>query len=111
MRPIVLALALLMFCSGCETKRVVAAVKPPSDRLQCIPAGERPVIPPEFTIDWSRVADKNAAKIEHEKFVGVVRTREKIVAGYIVSVEGKMFACGNNMEWLRDFFKGLPDAD
>lgn len=108
MKPNVLALLPLMFClSNCGEKRIVKPLPIPAERTACVPAGPRPSIPPEFTIDWSRVQTVPQAKEEHEKFVGIVRTREKIVAGYIILVEGKLFACANNMLWIREFQDGL----
>lgn len=104
-----MVVALLMFClvpaiAGCEQKRVAVAIKPPADKLACKAAGQRPIIPPEYVIDWSKVLTVPQAKSEHDKFVGVVRTREGIVAGYIIAVEDQLFACANNAQWLQDFF-------
>lgn len=95
----------MLLLTGCsEPKRVVTALKPPSERLQCAPAGDRPTIVPEYRIDWSRVLTVPQARSEHDAYVRSVRTREGVVAGYIVSLEGKLFVCSNNAAWLREWF-------
>lgn len=65
-------------------------------------------------IDWSKVlvaGDANAtlvnAEREHAAYVASIRTREGAIAGYIVRIEGQLFACSNNVQWLRDFYAGL----
>lgn len=108
------ALRLWMCCSAialascAEPKRIVTALKPPAERLQCVSAGERPTIPPEYAIDWSRVLSVPQARSEHDAYVRSIRTREGVVAGYILSVESKLFVCSNNAAWLRDYFAALP---
>jgi hypothetical protein len=107
MRRLLMVAALSTFClavSGCEEKRVVKALAPPSERLQCAPAGTRPTIPAEYKIDWSKVTTVQSARSEHDAYVRSVRTREGMVAGYIVTIEGRLFACSNNAAWLREFF-------
>lgn len=102
MRALMIAAALIT--GACQEKRVVTALKPPSGRLQCEPAGGRPTIPPEYRIDWDRVSTAAQARSEHEKFVATLRTRERIVAGYLVQIEGRLFVCSNNAQWLREWF-------
>lgn len=87
-----------------EPKRIVTNLAPPSERLQCAPAGDRPVIAPEYRINWESVSTVAQARSEHERYVASVRTREGVIAGYIVEVEGKLFACSNNAKWLRDWY-------
>jgi hypothetical protein len=89
--------------SGCATKRSVDFLATPADRLVCEAAGPRPTIPPEYQIDWSKVATVAQARAEHDKYVAVIHTREGIVAAYVLQVEGKLFVCSNNMHWRRDF--------
>lgn len=104
------ALALSTLClvaSGCETKRTVEHLPTPASRLICERTGTRPTIPPEHQIDWSKVLTVPAARIEHDKYVATVRTREGIVAGYVLKLEGVNFVCWNNMEWRREYEKGL----
>lgn len=110
MKLLLKALALSTFClAGCETNRVAVPVKPPADRMDCQALDGRPTIPAEYVIDWTRVMTVDQAKSEHEAFVRSVRTREGIVAGHIVEIEGRLFACSNDAAWLRDFFDRLPD--
>lgn len=104
-----------MCCSlsitACGPDRVVAPIKPPPERLACQAAGDRPAVPPEHVIDWSKVGTVAQAREEHGRFVASVRSREGVVAGYIVRIEGDLFACSNNAAWLREFFGKLPDAE
>jgi hypothetical protein len=94
--------------AGCaDTKRVVEHLPTPPERLVCEPAGTRPTVPPEYQIQWQEVQTVAQAKAEHEKFIAVLRTREGIVAGYILSLEGKLFVCRNNMIWRRDYEAGI----
>ena len=103
--------AVLLTCSlavsACEPKRISEALKTPPERLVCEPAGTRPAVPPEYVIDWQRIQSVAQARAEHEKFVAVLRTREGIVAGYIVGLEGKLFTCWTNMEWRRQYEAGI----
>lgn len=105
-KPLVLLAALtLTACS--DTKRVVEHLPTPPERLICERAGTRPTLPPEHAIDWSQIRTVAAAKVEHEKFVAVLRTREGLVAGYILKLEGQLFQCFNNMQWRREYEAGL----
>lgn len=112
MRQLLKAALPLTFClaaSACgEPEKIVTALKPPSERLQCASAGDRPQIPPEHRVDWQRVSTVAQARSEHDAYVRSVRTREGIVAGYIVDIEGRLFACSNNATWLREFYAVLP---
>lgn len=98
-----------MLVAGCETKRVVEHLPTPPSRLVCEPAGTRPAVPPEYAIDWSQVRSIAQAKAEHEKFIAVLRTREGIVAGYILNLEGKLAICRINMQWRRDYEAGIQN--
>jgi predicted secreted Zn-dependent protease len=104
----ILSLALL---SACATTKLAVPLRPDiehPDRFICEAAGARPNIPPEYVIDWSAVHNVPQAKAEHDKFVATIRSRENVIGGYIVAVEGNLFVCSNNMQWLRDFYAGLP---
>lgn len=97
-------------CTG-DRVRSVSALRPDQtnpERFICEPAGTRSQVPPEYVIDWSRVTTVPQARAEHDAFVRVLRTREGIVAGYIVQLEGRHFVCFNNMQWQRDFYARLP---
>jgi hypothetical protein len=111
MKPSVKALALSTLClavSACgDTRRVVEHLPTPPERLICERLGTRPSIPPEHQIDWSQIRTVAAAKVEHDKYVATVRTREGVVAGYVLKLEGVNFVCWNNMEWRRQYEKGL----
>ncbi|AHE55925.1 hypothetical protein NX02_21465 [Sphingomonas sanxanigenens DSM 19645 = NX02] len=49
------------------------------------------------------------ARAEHQRYVASIRTREGVVAGYVLKVEDKLFVCSNNTQWLREFFGALPN--
>lgn len=108
-----LAIATATICfllSACTTtKRAAVAIKPPAERLQCVQAGTRPMIPPEHVIDWQRVRTVPQAKSQHDAFVKSVRNREGTITGYILESEDKLFNCATNAQWLREFFDGIPD--
>lgn len=115
MKRLLLALALSTSClaaASCETVRTAVPVKPPTERMDCVAVepGQRPQLPPEYVIDWSKVTTVPQARTEHEAFVRSVRTREGVVAGYVVALEDKLFLCASDDEWLRDFFDRLPDG-
>lgn len=101
-----LAAALALTACG-EPKRVVESIPTPPERLICEAAGTRPSIPPEYRIDWGKVRTVAEARAEHDKFVAVLRTREGVIAAYILEVEGKLFTCFVNAQWRRDFEAGL----
>ena len=106
MQPKRTAAALSTLClaiSACHTAHTADFIATPADRLVCEAAGARPKIPAEYAIDWTKVATVDQAKTEHEKYVASVRTREGIVAAYILSIEGKLYVCGANMAWRRDW--------
>ena len=105
MKALILLAAVAL--AGCETKRVVEHLPTPPERLICEPAGTRPTVPPEYSIDWNQIRSIDQAKAEHEKFVAVLRTREGIVAGYILKLEGRLFTCWTNMQWRRDYEAGI----
>lgn len=100
------ALALSTLClatSACHTVRTADFLATPADRLICDAAGARPKIPAEYVIDWAKVATVDQARAEHQKYVASVRTREGVVAAYVLSIEGKLFVCSNNAQWRRDY--------
>lgn len=106
-----IALSMCFLAAGCAKERVATAIRPDimnPERFVCDPAEQRPIIPPEYQIDWSQVRTVENAKAEHDAYVRSIRTREGIVAGYIVTIEGLNFTCFNNMLWQRDFYSALP---
>lgn len=114
MKRSAMALALSTCClavSGCETTRTTEALRPDltnPDRFICEKTPGRPKVPAEYVIDWSKVTTVPQARAEHDAFVRQLRTREGIVAGYVITLEGVNFLCFNNMQWQRDFYAGLP---
>ena len=106
-RSLLIATGAAFALAGCEPKRVVEHLPTPPERLVCEPAGTRPAVPPEYAIDWPRIQSVAQARAEHEKFVAALRTREGIVAGYIVGLEGKLFTCWTNAQWRREYEAGL----
>ena len=93
--------------TACEPKRIVEHLPTPPERLVCEERGDRPAIPAEYVIDWTRVTTVAQAKVEHQAHVTRVRQREAAVTGYIISLEGKLFVCSSNMKWRRDFEASL----
>lgn len=106
------ALALSMLCSAlltsaCTEKRVVTALPIPAERMDCQAAtGQRPQLNPEYKIDWAKVASVGQAKIEHDRFVSVIRGRENTVANYVLEIEGQLFQCANDAAWVREWNAG-----
>lgn len=114
LRKMAIVLSMCFLAAGCAKERIASPIRPDlsnPDRFICEPAGARPIIPPEYQIDWSRVTTIAQAKGEHEAYVRSIRSRENIVAGYIVTIEGLNFTCFNNMQWQRDFYAGLPPPE
>jgi hypothetical protein len=108
MKRSVTALALSTLClavSACggPAKYTAGFIPTPPERLICEQAGTRPTIAPVAPIDWTRVTTVAQAKIAHDDYVKKVFTREGIVAGYVLNIEGKLFTCFNNMQWRREF--------
>jgi hypothetical protein len=97
--------------SACGPTHIAEALPLPPERLVCEdkPA-QRPTVPPEYVIDWSAVTTVAQAHAEHDKYVATVRTREGVVAGYVLLIEGRLFTCFDNVTWLRDSVGGLPKA-
>lgn len=106
-----MALALLTSCSlaltACGTDKVVQHLPTPPERLVCEPAGERPAVAPEHAIDWTTVVTVDQARAEHLRYVASIRSREGVITGYIVRLEGKLFTCHTNMEWRRSYERDL----
>lgn len=118
MKRSLMALALLTSCSllsSCgEPERIAVAIPIPPERMDCAKLSKRPSLPAEQVIDYAPAEKalnvKDAVtllKVEIARFVASVRTREGRVAGYILAVEGDLFACSNDAEWLRDYSKAI----
>lgn len=113
MRLAILGLALGMSClavSACGPKRVAVPIPIPAERMDCVTiSDQRPVVPAEYVIDWTKVLTVDQARAEHQAFVTRLRQREQPISGYIVALEGQLFACSNDAAWLQDYQKRLPD--
>jgi hypothetical protein len=106
------ALALSMLCSlasSCGEKRVVTALPIPAERMDCAPAGKRPAIPPEHVIQWDKVTSVLQARSEHDRYKATVRDREGRVAGYVLELEGQLFACSSDAQWIREWQKDIAE--
>lgn len=106
--------AVLSMCclasSACDEKRVQVPLPIPAERIDCQlldGADGRPAIPAEYVIDWEKVVTPAQARIEHDAFITRLRKREADVAGYVVRLEGRLFACANDAQWLREYVKGV----
>ncbi len=113
MRRLMLVAALSTFClavSACGEKRIQVPIPIPAERMDCTALGPeaRPTIPTEYVIDWSRVTTVGQARAEHEAFVTRLREREGPVSLYIVEVEGALWACADDDQWLREYTARLP---
>lgn len=100
---VIMALGLALSACGEQIKRTASFIPTPPERLVCERTGTRPTIPPEYAIDWTKVSTVAQAKAEHLKYVAVIRTREGIVAGYVLKLEGVNFVCFNNAQWRREY--------
>lgn len=113
MRRLNLVAALSMCClavSACGEKRIQVPIPIPAERVDCVSIiDQRPTIPAEYVIDWSRVTTVGQARAEHEAFVTRLRQREGPVSLYIVEVEGALWACADDDQWLRDYLARLPE--
>lgn len=81
----------------------------------CELAGTRPTIAPNSAPNWVFIGEARTvqeavtrARAEVDLYVNRANERERIVANYLLLVEGKLFVCFNNMAWQRDFYAGLP---
>lgn len=110
-----LACGLMLTAGSCQTtKRVVEPLPTPPERLVCELAGTRPTIAADYAMNWqfvglaATVPEAVArAQAEHRKYVEQQHGREKLVATYVLLVEGKLFVCHNNAQWRRDFEAGI----
>lgn len=118
------AAACLTFClaTSCNgnVDRVVEPLRPDRtnpDRFVCDAAGDRPRIPVEYQVDWTRAlaaptvaAAVALAREEHARYVASIRNREGVIVAYITNIEGRLFICFNNMQWQREFYARLDQV-
>ncbi len=98
---------LTLFSLAACQQRAVEHLPLPPERMVCAAAGDRPAIPDEYQIDWNSVQTVPQARSEHNAFVRSIRSREGVIGGYLVDIEGKLFICSDNMEWIRDREAGV----
>ena len=99
--------------TGCgDPERIVSASRPDldnPDRLVCVAApAKRPERGDPHVIDWGKVLTVAEARIQHDLYVKRESERNAVVAGYVLEIEGRLFACSNNAQWWRDYWAGLP---
>lgn len=102
----------LVFCAAalasCGEPKVIAEALPiPAERMDCVEAGSRPAIPPEHKIEWANVSNVLQARQEYNQYVASVRAREGMVAGYVLDLEGRLFLCASDAQWLREWQAGI----
>ena len=108
MVPVLLMCCSALAISGCDQKRIEVPIPIPPERMDCVTiTGERPTIPAEYVIDWTKIRTVDQARTEHKAFVTRLRERERPVAGYVVRLEGQLFACADDAAWLRDYTSRL----
>lgn len=111
MRSLISAALLALAVAACgEPKRIAVALPIPVERMDCVEAGNRPAIPPEHKIDWAAVSSVLQARQEYNQYVASVRAREGMVAGYVLMLEGHLFACSNDAQWLREWQAGIGES-
>lgn len=113
MRQWLLGVALMTTCSlaltGCgDTTRIAEAIPIPAERMDCVYVADRPALPPEYVIDWSKVTTVEQAHSEYDAYVRSVRTREGKVAGYVVTLENRLFLCASDAQWIREYQAKVP---
>lgn len=106
MKQLLMAAALstaFLATSACDKQRIAVALPIPPERMDCEAAtGKRPTLPPEYQIDWAKIANVGEAKAAHDNFVNVIRGREKIVSTYVLKIEGDLFQCAADAQWIRE---------
>lgn len=102
-RTAALLLTSCLAISACEPKRVVTALPIPPERMDCQDAtGKRPTLPPEYQIDWAKIASVDEAHAAFDNFKLVLRGREQTVANYVIQIEGQLFQCSEDARWIRE---------
>ena len=107
--------ALLMPCfllSACNEEIHFKPIPIPPEKIDCVPLIKRPSLNDEYVIDWATVEKAptkemalQLAKLEVKKLLYSVHNRELTVVNYIVNIEGILYGCSSDAEWLRDYTK------
>jgi hypothetical protein len=73
---------------------------------------KRPPLTEEYKIDWATVSLAptkelvlKLAQLEVQKLMFSIRAREGQVANYILNIEGILYGCSSDAEWMRDYTK------
>lgn len=69
------------------------------------------MLPESYVIDWSNVVTVEQAKGEHDAYVARMVERNEGVTGYLVMIESRLFVCGSNAQWWRDYWAALPEQE
>lgn len=103
---------MLLSVAACgEPEKVAVHLPIPPERIDCEPMGvsARPELPAEQHPDWSGIDTVQKAYAAHVAFVNSVRAREGMIANYIVEVEGALWQCASDDQWLREWDAELAD--
>lgn len=96
--------SVLLALPSCGQQRIAVALPIPPERMDCEAAtGKRPTLPPEYAINWAKIATVGQAKTEFDNFVLTLRGREQTVSTYVLKLEGDLFQCANDDAWLREW--------
>lgn len=109
MKQLLKVAVLSTFClaiSACGGEKVRFKPIPiPAERIDCVAVtkADRPKLAPTYIIDWSMVLTVPAARAEVDKLIQSTLNREGSVTGYVIELEGKLFACSSDDQWLKDY--------
>lgn len=98
----------MLTAGACEPERIQTAIPIPAERTDCPTTVARPTVPAESLLDWSIITTLQQARAAVEALIGSVRARERVVADHVLKLEGVIFECGNDDQWVRDYQRNLP---
>jgi hypothetical protein len=109
--------ALLMPCfllQACNDQIHYKPLPIPQDKIDCAVLIKRPPITDEYVIDWATVKKAptkefaiQLAQLEVQKLLSNIHSRELTVVNYIVNIEGILYGCSSDAEWMRDYTKKM----
>lgn len=107
LKAVALSTCCLISVTGCKPA-VEYRFKPipiPAERMDCtaVDKSDRPKLGALYTIDWSKVTSVPQAQIEVGKLMTTMINRETTVTNYILDIEGKLFLCASDAQWLREY--------
>jgi hypothetical protein len=106
------ALSMCCFLAACNNKPEIhfKPIAIPPERIDCAPLIKRPPLTAEYKIDWETVSKAPTVKVavqlamlEVQKLMFTIREREKVISNYILNIEGILFGCSSDAEWMRDY--------